>query len=124
MIWLFSSIVILGFRRIEIITSVGAVAAYLGYSGIMLATIITKKEMNAIEGFSLGIWRKIVQFFSLAWTLAVVAALSIPETDITGVAIKHLPVMMTIIVAIGGVLFYLFSVRGKIKNGMAGPPRL
>jgi len=123
-IWLFSSIVILGFRRIEIITSVGAVAAYLGYSGIMLATIITKKEMNAIEGFSLGIWRKIVQFFSLAWTLAVVAALSIPETDITGVAIKHLPVMMTIIVAIGGVLFYLFSVRGKIRNGMAGPPRL
>ncbi|MFN8254463.1 MAG: amino acid permease [Bacteroidales bacterium] len=123
-IWLFSSIVILAFRRIEIITSVGAVAAYLGYAGIMLATIITKKDMNAFEGFTLGVWRKIIQFFSLIWTLLVVAALCIPETDIPGVEIKHLPFLMTAVAAASGVLFYLFSVRKKIKKGMAGPPRL
>jgi amino acid transporter len=123
-IWVLSCFVVMAFRRIEIITSVGAVAAYLGYSGIMVATLITKKEMNAIEGFSLGKWRKIIQLFSLIWTLVVVAALCIPKTDIPGVAIKHLPVMMTVIVASAGIMFYLFSVRRKIRKGMAGPPLL
>ena len=123
-IWVFSTMVILAFRRIEIITSVGAVAAYLGYSGIMLATLITRKEMKPIEGFSLGRWRKSIQVLSLIWTLIVVAALSIPETDIQGVAVKYLPALMAIIVATAGALLYLLSVRKKIIKGIAGPPEV
>lgn len=123
-IWVFSTIAILTFRRIEIITSVGAVAAYLGYSGIMLATLITQKEMKPIEGFSLGRWRKLVQVFSLIWTLVVVAALGIPETDIPGVALKHLPALMALLVTITGIILYLFYVRTKINKGVAGPPKV
>jgi amino acid transporter len=123
-IWVFSTIAILTFRRIEIITSVGAVAAYLGYSGIMLATLITQREMKPIEGFSLGRWRKLIQVLSLIWTLIVVAALGIPETDIPGVAMKHLPALMAVFVATAGALLYLFSVRTKIIQGIAGPPEV
>jgi len=57
-IWVLSAIAIVTFKRIEIITSVGAVAAYLGYSGIMLATLLRKNELESIEGFSLGRWRE------------------------------------------------------------------
>jgi amino acid transporter len=123
-IWVLSAIAIVTFRRIEIITSVGAVAAYLGYSGIMLATLVTKNELESIEGFSLGRWRKLIQVLSLIWTLLVVAALGIPETDIPGVSVKHLPALMAAIVATAGTLLYLFSVRTKIINGMAGPPEV
>lgn len=121
-IWLFSTLVILAFRRIEIITSVGAVAAYLGYSGIMLATIVSSRELKSAGGFSLGKWRRAVQVASLLWTLSVVAALSIPETEMEGTAIRHLPALMALLATLLGILLYIFSVRGKINRGQAGPP--
>lgn len=123
-IWIFSSIIILLFRRIEIITSVGAVAAYLGYSGIMLSTLITLKNLKSNPGFSLGKWRKPIQLLSLIWTLIVVAALSIPKTVIPGVSVKHLPALMALIAAFAGAILYLISVRGKISKGFAGPPEI
>jgi amino acid transporter len=121
-IWLFSTLVIFSFRRIEIITSVGTVAAYLGYAGIMLATILSSQDLKDAGGFSLGRWRRPVQVSSLLWTLSVVAALSIPETEIEGIASKHLPVQMALLAALLGVLLYIFFVRRKINSGQAGPP--
>jgi len=121
-IWFFSSLIVLLFRRIEIITSVGALAAYLGYSGIMLSTLITKRKLKATTGFTLGKWKKPVQLLALIWTLIVVAALSIPETEIPGVSWKHLPAFMAIIVTTTGTVFYFLYVRQKINKGIAGPP--
>ena len=123
-IWVFSTIIILLFRRIEIITSVGALAAYLGYSGIMLSTLVTQKKLKVSHGFSLGKWRRAIQILSLVWTLMVVAALSIPETEIPGIKMKHLPAVMAAFAAIAGTLFYLLFVRKKINKGLAGPPEL
>ena len=115
-------IIVVLFKRIEIITSVGALAAYLGYAGIMLSTLITKNKLKATPGFSLGIWRKPVQIIALTWTLLVVAALSIPETDLPGITLKHLPAAMAVFVAALGTLMYFLYVRRKIIKGIAGPP--
>jgi amino acid transporter len=123
-IWVFSTLIILMFRRIEIITSVGALTAYLGYSGIMLSTIITTKKLKESPGFTLGKWRMPIQVISLVWTLLVVAALSIPETDIPEIRMKHFPILMATLAAFTGILFYLFYVRNRIKKGVAGPPEI
>lgn len=121
-IWAFSALVILAFRRIEIITSVGAVAAYLGYAGIMLATLITSKKLDSENSFSLGRWRPVIQVVALLWTLVVVSALSIPETEMVGIRSRHLPALMAILFGIFGGLLYFLYVRKKIKQGLAGPP--
>jgi amino acid transporter len=123
-IWIFSTLIIVLFRRIEIITSVGALAAYLGYSGIMLSTIITTKKLKESPGFTLGKWRMPIQIVALTWTLIVVTSLSIPETEIPGISMRHLPVFMATLAAIAGGLFYLIYVRNKIKSGVAGPPEI
>jgi amino acid transporter len=121
-IWIFSSLIILMVRRIEIITSVGTLAAYLGYSGIMLSTIITTKKLKESPGFTLGKWRMPIQIVALIWTLIVVASLSIPETEIPEISMRHLPVFMATLATIAGGIFYMIYVRGKINAGVAGPP--
>jgi len=113
LIWILSTFIILSFRRIEIITSVGAVAAYIGYSGIMLSTILSPK------GY-LDKKMKWVRIIALSWTLLVVAALSIPETDITGITFKHLPALSSLIAGFVGFVLYWFLLRKKINNGQAG----
>jgi amino acid transporter len=123
-IWIFSSMIIMMFRQIEIITSVGALAAYLGYSGIMLSTIITQKKLKETSGFTLGRWRKPIQLIALCWTLLVVASLGIPETEIPGIGTKHLPVLMATLGAFVGGLVYLIYVRAKVNAGVAGPPEV
>ena len=123
-IWVFSCLVIVVFRQIEIITSVGTVAAYLGYSGIMLATIITKKNLYTSDGFSLGAWRKPIQTVALVWTLLVVAALSIPDTKIEGMEELHLPVKSLLAAALLGTVIYFISVRKRITKLNAGPPKI
>lgn len=121
-IWVFSCLAVLLFRQIEVITSVSAAAAYLGYAGIMLAAIMSKKNSAAKEGFSLGVFRMPVQIASLCWTLIVAASLMIPETEIDGLRIKHLPAVSALIVVLAGIVLYFLSVRRKINKGIAGPP--
>ena len=76
-----------------------------------------------MPGFSLGKRRKTIQLLSLLWTCMVVAAISIPETDIPGVKVKHLPALLAAVAAVTGALLYLFFVKGKIAGGLAGPPK-
>ena len=121
-IWAFSCLAVLLFKQIEVITSVSAAASYLGYAGIMLAAILSKKSCNAEEGFSLGALRKPVQLASLCWTLIVAASIMIPETEIDGLQIRHLPAVSALIVVIAGIVLYFLSVRGKINKRIAGPP--
>ena len=121
-VWFLSCLAILTFRRIEIITSVGTVAAYLGYSGIMLATLITTKESESVEGFNLGKMKTPVRGAALVWTLLIVAALALPETEVPGMNIKHLPALSAMVAILVGTGLYFALVRKKIKRGIAGPP--
>jgi len=123
-IWFFSCLVIIGFRKIEIITSVGTVAAYLGYAGIMLATIITKKNFSSADGFSLRAWRKPIQIVAMFWTLLVVAALCIPDTKIEGMEELHLPAKSALMAMLLGIVIYFVSVNKRIKKLNAGPPKI
>lgn len=107
-VWAFSCGAVLIFRRIEVITSVSALASFIGYAGIMWACFREK--------FSL------LTFTALIWSLIVVAALAIPETIIPGLSIRHLPALAALIVFLAGSLLYLFFVRPRIINGKAGPP--
>ena len=122
-VWLLSCVAILTFRRIEIITSVGTVAAYLGYSGIMLGTLITTKESETVEGFNLGKMKTPVRGAALVWTLLIVAALALPETEVPGMNIKHLPALSALVAIVVGTGLYFGLVRKKIKRGIAGPPK-
>jgi amino acid transporter len=121
-VWFLSCVAILTFRRIEIITSVGTVAAYLGYSGIMLGTLITAKDKMMVKGFSLGKFKTPVRGAALIWTLLIVAALTLPETEVPGMDIKHLPALSALVAIVAGTGLYFGSVRKKIRQGIAGPP--
>ena len=122
-VWLLSCVAILTFRRIEIITSVGTVAAYLGYSGIMLGTLITTRESEPVEGFNLGRMKTPVRGAALVWTLLIVTALALPETEVPGMNIKHLPALSALVAILVGTGLYFGLVRKKIKRGIAGPPK-
>jgi hypothetical protein len=122
-VWVLSCAAILTFRRIEIITSVGTVAAYLGYSGIMLGTLITTRDSERVDGFSLGKMKTPVRVAALVWTLLIVAALALPETEVPGMKIKHLPALSALVAILAGTGLYFGMVRMKIKRGIAGPPK-
>ncbi len=121
-VWVLGCLFVTIIRQLEIINSISAVAGYLGYSGIMLSTIITKKKAAAVSGFSLGKWKRPVQIVALLWALVVVAALTIPETQVEGMNETHLPAKSTFVAFLIGTAIYLFIIRKRIKNKTAGPP--
>jgi amino acid transporter len=121
-VWALGCIFVVIIRQLEIINSISAVAGYLGYSGILISTLITKKKSNQTSGFTLGKWGKPIQILGLIWTLFVVAALTIPETHVEGMDEKHLPAKSTFVAFLIGVLIYSFIIRSRIKKGKAGPP--
>ena len=93
LVWAISTAVILGFRRLEIITSISAASGFLGYAGIIWASFRAK---GAAAGFSLGRLQTPIRLGAFVWTLAVVAALTIPDADTTSEAIAHLPAKSTL----------------------------
>lgn len=120
LVWVISTAVILGFRRLEIITSISATAGFLGYTGIVWASFRTR---GRADGFSLGPFQAPVRIAALVWTMAVVAALTIPDADTTPGAIAHLPAKSTLAACVIGAAIYFLVVRGRIARGQAGPPR-
>ena len=119
LVWLVSTAVLLGFRRLEIINSISATAGFLGYAGIVWASF---RARGHASGFSLGIFQTPVRVAALLWTILVVAALTIPNADPTPGAISHLPAKSTLAAsAIGGTIYFLV-VRRRIVQGRAGPP--
>jgi len=121
-VWALGCAFVVVVRRLDIITSISAVAAYLGYFGIMVATLITRKEKSEMEGFSLGKFRRPVRWMSLVWTLVVVAALTIPANRMGGINETHLPAKSTFIALMAGIAVYIFIIRPRIRRGQAGPP--
>jgi amino acid transporter len=124
LIWGLSIGIILLFRKIEVVTNVSALATYIGYAGIMLAALMGKRAPDISPYLYARRWERPIQWIAFIWTLVVVAALSFPETVIEGYETKHLPAIATGIACFLGVLLYFFYVRGKIRSGSAGPPRL
>lgn len=114
---------ILAVRNLALITSISAVAGYLGYCGILYATIVSKADPHPISGvFSLGKWRNLSQWTALAWTLLVVAALTIPPTEVAGMEETHLPAKSAFMAILLGLGLYIFLIRTRIRKGNAGPP--
>ena len=122
-VWALSCLCVITLRHLELITSISAVAGYLGYGGILLATIIAKTGTEQpISGFTLGRWRQPIRLTALIWTLIVVAALTIPETQVTGLQETHLPAKSTLFAIVLGIVAYSVSIKRKIDRGAAGPP--
>lgn len=122
LVWALGCIFVLLVRQLVIINSISAVAGYMGYCGILISTLITKKKSVNISGFSLGKWQKPIQGIALLWTATVVAALTIPETQIEGMDETHLPAKSTLVAFLIGLSIYAFIIRRRIKKGTAGPP--
>jgi hypothetical protein len=89
----------------------------------MLGTLITTRDSGSVEGFRLGKMKTVVRGASLVWTLLIVAALTLPKTEIPGMDIKHLPALSALVAILAGIVLYFASVRKKIKQGIAGPPK-
>ncbi len=120
LVWVTSTAVILGFRRLEIITSISAAAGFLGYAGIVWASF---RARAPAKGFSLGRMQGLLRVAALVWTITVVAALTIPEAETSSKAIAHLPAKSTLVACGLGAAIYLLTVRSRILRGTAGPPR-
>jgi len=119
MVWGLSCLSILLFPKIELITTVSAIAAFAGYAGIMLASLMSPASPRLDF---IGKFKRPIEVLALLWTLIIVAALTIPETEIEGIATRHLPAWSALAVIVSGILVYLISVRPKIRNHAAGPP--
>ena len=123
-VWTLSCLFVITIRHLELITSISAVAAYLGYFGILTATLISKKREVRVEGFHLGKAKTPIRIVALAWTLAVVFALTIPENQVGDISETHLAAKSSLYAIVLGIMVYLFYLRKKITRGLAGPPAI
>lgn len=115
-----SSAVVLLLENLALITSVSATAGYLGYAGILGASLLaTKAPPGMVEpgSFTLGPARLPIRLGALAWTLVVVAALTVPDTGD-----GRLPARATAVAMAAGLALYLGYVRPRIRSGLAGLP--
>jgi amino acid transporter len=119
-VWLISSLVVLGLSKLELITSISAVAGYLGYAGILGAAVYGMRGTPEVPGFSLKRYRLPVGLIALIWSLLLCAALAIPESQ---PGAGHLPAVATLIGTAAGAVIYFASVRRSILRGTAGPPK-
>jgi amino acid transporter len=122
LVWGFSTASILFFRRIEMVTNVSALASYLGYAGIMAAALRGGQAEGKSFLYSQG-WERPIQWLALSWTLSMVLALSVPETQVEGFETLHLPALSTGVALFAGALIYILYVRDRIGDGRAGPPQ-
>lgn len=123
-VWAIGCVFVIALRHLELITSISAVAGYLGYFGIMLATLISKKQSEESDGFSLGKFRTLVRVIALVWSAIVVAGLTIPATEVAGMDETHLPIKSAVVAIAVGLVFYIVKIRKRIIDGSAGPPKV
>ena len=120
LVWLVSTAVILGFRRLEIITSISATAGFLGYAGIVGASFRARTRGGLLarcvsnagppRGFALDAG-------------GCGSALTVPDADTSPGAIAHLPAKSALAACAIGAAIYIVVVRRRIARGEAGPPR-
>jgi amino acid transporter len=120
LVWFISCVVVLGLKRLEIMTAISAVANYIGYAGI---TIAAMRGMSGIpnkgSGFNVGRWRSLVGPASLVWVVCLIAALIVPVAD---PAVGRLPSQVLVGALVAGAVIYYPLIRTRIRRGEAGPP--
>lgn len=117
LVWLLSTAVVLIFRTTDLISSISAVAGYLGYACIMVAALWEARTTGPRRGRE-----RILPVLALLWTLGLSAALVLPETEIPGWTDRHIPAKATTVAILLGLLLYLFWLRRRLLRGEAGPP--
>ncbi len=118
LVWLLSTAIVLLLRQTDLISSVSAVAGYLGYAGIILATLLAGPLIVPGRGWTLLRW------LALMWALSLVMALTVPPTDIPGWNDKYLPAKATAFALLAGSAVYFGLIKRRIREGLAGPPQL
>lgn len=121
LIWFVASAVVLGLPTLDIVTQISAVAGYLGYAGIVIAALAAPPP-RGFKGWKLGRARPVIGKAALLWVLAVVAALTIPPTEVAGIRTRHLPLFSTVIGLGIGLVLYFTTIRRRLLRGEAGPP--
>ena len=117
LIGVLASVVVLWFEKLALITSISAVAGYLGYAGIVLAAIVTTRESEMTpDAFAMHRWGRYVRVAALAWTILLVAALTVPDTGD-----GHMPAKTTAMAIAFGIALYIALIRKRILSGKAGP---
>jgi len=93
---------------------------YLTYGLTLVATAIAERRKTippAQDGvFDLGRWLNPVVILGLAWCIAVIAALTLPEQN------RQNAITVAIVLAIG-FLWWVLVLRRRLDAGTAGPPR-
>ena len=105
LIGILATIFIIVFNKIEVITSVSAIAGYIGYCGIIFSSFYLKHDSKS--GIKTS---KLLKFFTLVWCVFVVMCLIIPGQSIEGFDTDYIPAISTLIFLILGLIIF------KIKN--------
>ncbi len=105
LIGILATIFIIVFNKIEVITSVSAIAGYIGYCGIIFSSFYLKHDIKS--GIKTS---KLLKFFTLVWCVFVVMCLIIPGQSIEGFDTDYIPAISTLIFIILGLIIF------KIKN--------
>ena len=105
LIAILATIFIIVFNKIEVITSVSAIAGYIGYCGIIFSSFYLKHDSKIGVRTS-----KLVKFLTLLWCVFVVMCLIIPGQSIEGFDTEYIPAISTLIFIILGLIIF------KIKN--------
>ena len=105
LIGILATIFIIVFTKIEVITSVSAIAGYIGYCGIIFSSFYLKHDSKSGVRTS-----KLVKFLTLLWCVFVVMCLIIPGQSIEGFDTEYIPAISTLIFIILGLIIF------KIKN--------
>tara|TARA_B100001057_G_scaffold495517_1_gene594711 strand:- start:259 stop:1659 length:1401 start_codon:yes stop_codon:yes gene_type:complete len=105
LIGILATIFIIVFNKIEVITSVSAIAGYIGYCGIIFSSFYLKHDSKS--GIKTS---KTLKFLTLLWCVFVVMCLIIPGQSIEGFDTEYVPAISTLIFIILGLIIF------KIKN--------
>ena len=105
LIAILATIFIIVFNKIEVITSVSAIAGYIGYCGIIFSSFYLKHDSES--GIKTS---KTLKFLTLLWCVFVVMCLIIPGQSIEGFDTEYVPAISTLIFIILGLIIF------KIKN--------
>lgn len=126
-VWAVSSALVLGLPTLDLVLQISAVAGYLGYAGILVATLTApgRSADRQVEGSSRARrTRHTVAVLALLWTLGLVAALTLTPMSLPGISTRYLPAVSTFVGLMAGMVVYLAVIRGRIVRGEAGPPDL
>ena len=108
LIGILATLFIVIFNKIEVITSVSAIAGYTGYCGIIFSSFYLKE--NNKSGIKTS---KLTKFFTLLWCVFVVLCLIIPGQSIEGFNTEYIPAISTGIFIILGIIMFIINKKNK-----------